>query len=158
MHLLHALGLMRPHVMALQCLPWSCALLAALSSVTLPKSVESAPACTGGPLPVQPVKLSMDVLMLAPSSLAAASLEAEVVQPAIAAQLEHFRDALTQEDQPLCDQRALHFQPPGWPHPLTVIYPLRGGGAGMVTHSPAFAPYTHTFQPACLGLGMLTCL
>ena len=85
---------------------------------------------------MQQVKLSLDVLMLAPSSLAAAALEAEVVRPAIEAQLERFRDALSQEDGPPCDQKALHFQPPGWPHPLTVIYPLRADGAGKVSHSP----------------------
>ena len=74
--------------------------------------------------------------MLAPSSLAAASLEAKVVQPAISAQLERFREALSQDAQPLCDHKALHFQPPGWPHPLTVIYPLRADGAGKVSQPP----------------------
>ena len=88
--------------------------------------------CAGGPLSVQTIKLSLDVLMLSPSTLPAASLEAEVVRPAINAQLDHFQQALSQDDQPLCDQRALHFQPQDWPHPLTVRYPLRGGGAGKV--------------------------
>lgn len=92
-------------------------------------------ACAGGSLSMQQVRLSLNVLMLAPSSLAAASLQGEVVRPAIEAQLEHFRDALCQDNGPLYDQRALHFLPPGWPHPLTVIYPLRADGAGKVSHS-----------------------
>lgn len=98
-------------------------------------------ACAGGSLPLQQVKLSLDVLMFAPSSLAAASLETEVVRPAVTAQLERFREALSQDEQPLCDHKALHFQPPGWPHPLTVIYPLRADGAGKVSQSPPVLLY-----------------
>ena len=93
--------------------------------------------CAGGPLSVQTVKLSLDVLMLAPSTLPAAALEAEVVRPAINAQLDYFQQALSQDDQPLCDQRALQFQPQGWPHPLTVSYPLQDGGAGKVRQRPS---------------------
>ena len=70
--------------------------------------------------------------MLPPDTLPAASLEQGVVQPAIAAQLGAFELMLSREGQ-LCDLRAFHFQPSGWPHPLTVVYPMRsGGGAGKV--------------------------
>ena len=81
---------------------------------------------------MQTVRLFLDVLMLAPGKLPTAALEQRVVQPAVAAQLDAFELMLSGEGQ-LCDLRAFHFQPPGWPHPLTVIYPMRsGGGAGKV--------------------------
>ena len=95
---------------------------------------------------MQTVKLSLDVLVLAPRTLPAASLEAEIVRPAINAQLDHFQQALSQDDQPLCDQRALHFQPQGWPHPLTVRYPLRCGGAGKVRQQTSL----HGKEVTCL--------
>ena len=89
---------------------------------------------------VQAVGLSLDVLMLAPSTLPTASLEQRVVQPAVAAQLDAFELMLSQEEQ-LCDLRAFHFQPPDWPHPLTVVYPMRSGsGAGKVCMLVALKP------------------
>ena len=84
---------------------------------------------------VQTVNLSLDVLLLAPNSLPAASL-GPLTQTAAHAQLDRFQLMLLKDDGPLCDLRALHFQPPGWPHPLTVIHPLRGGGAGKVSALP----------------------
>lgn len=98
----------------------------------LPVSINALWPVSGGPLSVQTVKLSLDLLMLAPSSLPVASLESEVVQPAINAQLDRLQRART-ADGPLCEQRALHFQPQGWPHPLTIVYPLGAGGTGMVS-------------------------
>ena len=81
---------------------------------------------------MQEVRLSLHVLMLAPGNLPTASLEQQIVQPAVAAQLDAFELMLSQEEQ-LCDLKAFHFQPPGWPHPLTVIYPVRRrSGAGKV--------------------------
>ena len=89
---------------------------------------------------MQEVRLSLDVLMLTPGNLPTASLEQQVVQPAVAAQLDAFGLMLSQEEQ-LCDLRALHFQPPGWPHPLTVVYPMRSGaGAGKVCLLVALKP------------------
>ena len=86
----------------------------------------------GAPLSVQTVRLFLDVIMLACGSHPIPLLEQQVVQPAIAAQLDAFELMLSGERQ-ACDLRAFHFQPPGWPHPLTVTYPMRsGGGAGKV--------------------------
>lgn len=84
---------------------------------------------------VQTVELSLDVLQLAPNTLPAASL-GPLMQTAVHAQLDRFQRMLLESDGPLCDLRALHFQPPGWPHQLTVIYPLRGGGAGKASAQP----------------------
>lgn len=91
--------------------------------------------CAGGCMSVQTVKLSLDVLQLAPNSLPAASL-GPLMQTAVHAQLDRFQRMLLESDGPLCDLRALHFQPPGWPHQLTVMYPLRGGGAGKASAQP----------------------
>ena len=89
---------------------------------------------------MQEVRLFLDALMLAPGTLPTASLEQQVVQPAVAAQLAAFERMLSREEQ-LCDLRAFHFQPPGWPHPLTVIYPMRSGsGAGKVCMLVALKP------------------
>ena len=91
---------------------------------------------------MQTVSLFLDILMLASSSHSAALLEQRVVQPAIAAQLDVFELMLSRQGQ-LCDLRAFHFQPPGWPHPLTVTYPMRsGGGAGKVCMFDIFTPWT----------------
>ena len=82
---------------------------------------------------LETVVAHVDVLCLAPRTLPASELAEQVLRPALRAQLAAMRRAMTALDAP-CTLRALHFLPPGWPHPLTLIYPLGLAGAGQVCH------------------------
>lgn len=75
--------------------------------------------------------LHLDVLCLAPKSLPASQLPDVALRPALRMQLATMRQAMISQGA-LCTLRALHFLPPGWHHPLTLVYPLGLGGSGKV--------------------------
>ena len=80
-------------------------------------------------MPLKTVAAHLDVLCLARRALPASELPDRVLRPALRAQLAGMRRAALGA---LCTLRALHFLPPGWPHPLTLIYPLGLAGEGQV--------------------------
>lgn len=90
----------------------------------------------GGPVSVDRASADVDVLCLVPRGLCISELPEKVIRPALRRQLAAMRAAMLEEGS-VCDIRALHFQPPPWPHPVTVIYPLQAA-AGKVRLLPSF--------------------
>ncbi len=83
----------------------------------------------------------LDFLCLVPRGVPISELPDVVIRPAVRRQLAAMRAAMLGEGC-VCNLRALHFQPPSWPHPVTVVYPLHAS-AGKVS-PPSFALRHHS--------------
>lgn len=66
---------------------------------------------------------SVDVLCLVPRDLPILELPDRFIRPALKRQLVAMRAAMLEEGC-VCNLKALHFQPPSWAHPVTILYPL----------------------------------
>jgi hypothetical protein len=108
------------------------------------------PLHAGGPVSLDAAPAYLDVLCLAPKALPASELPARVLRPALRAQLGAMQQAMIAQGA-LCTLRALHFLPPGWAHPLTLVYPLGLHGAGKVC-CHATLPQLHLVLSSAAGL------
>jgi hypothetical protein len=80
---------------------------------------------TGGPVSLDRAVAALDVLCMVPQPTTASSL-GDALRAAIRKQLRAMQVVMVAEER-VCDVRALHFQPPGWPHAVTIVYPLHSG-------------------------------
>lgn len=76
-------------------------------------------------------------MCLAPKDLAVSEL-ANLLRRALRKQLQAMQACMTAQGR-VCDLRALHFQPPGWPHPITLIYPWPEGSGKVCTLSRRYS-------------------
>ena len=72
---------------------------------------------------MQSTCLELDLLAYAPASMSLADCAATVLKPGIKRQLDAMQSSLQacESMQPHC---ACHFQPPGWPHCVSLVYPF----------------------------------
>lgn len=85
------------------------------------------------------------VLCLAPKDTQLAAL-ADLLRQAVRKQLQAMEACMLAQGR-MCDLRALHFQPPGWAHPITLIYPWPAG-SGKV-YPPHLLYSALTLQMLC---------
>ncbi|BDA47543.1 probable Ufm1-specific protease 2 at C-terminar half [Coccomyxa sp. Obi] len=78
----------------------------------------------GGPVSMDVASASVDVLCLVPRSLPISELPDRFIRSALRKQLAAMRAAMLEEGC-MCNLKALHFQPPSWVHPITILYPLQ---------------------------------
>ena len=80
---------------------------------------------------VDTASVAVDILCLVPRSTPLSELPDSHIRPALRRHLAAMCAAMLAEGC-MCNLKALHFQPPSWPHPVTVIYPLQAS-AGKVS-------------------------
>lgn len=100
-------------------------------------------ASAGGPVSMDVASASVDVLCLAPRSLPILELPDNFIRPALKRQLAAMRAAMLEEGC-TCNLKALHFQPPSWVHPLTILYPLQASAGKVKSILDCYAQAPHT--------------
>lgn len=101
---------------------------------------------------------SVDVLCLVPRSLPIMELPEKFIRPTLKRQLAAIHAAMLEEGC-TCNLKALHFQPPSWVHPVTILYPLQASAGKVECHTklPHSTGTDYTLLSACPYEVMIAC-